>query len=227
MRWIALGLLGILVSTAVFSLETAETLLTGLKNDVVASFDWLFVGVASATLALVTLVGLHPRANVRLGPDDEEPEFSRFSWFAMLFSAGLASGLLYWAAAEPIIHHQGNPLLAGAGIAPASEAAVTTAIRITLLHWGFHGWAMYVLGGLAIAIYAYRHDRPLAIRSALFPILGPAWIDRWPGRAIDLLALLGTIFGVATSIGLSAASLNATLSPLVGLPVSVTVGDRK
>ena len=154
MRWIALGLLGMLVTISAISLDTAETLQIGLKNDVVASFDWLFVGVASRTLVLVTFIGLHPRANVRLGPDDEDPEFSRFSWFAMLFSAGLASGLLYWAAAEPIIHHQGNPFLASAGIEPASEAAVATAILITLLHWGFHGWGMYVLGGLAIAIYS-------------------------------------------------------------------------
>jgi choline/glycine/proline betaine transport protein len=223
LSWIALGLLGLLVLISVISLDIAETLLIGLKNDIVASFDWLFVGVASVTLFLVTLIGLHPRARIRLGPDDEKPEFSRFSWFAMLFSAGLASGLLYWAAAEPIIHHQGNPLLASAGIEPASEAAVKTAMRITLLHWGLHGWGMYVLGGLAIAIYSYRHGRPLAIRSALFPILGEAWIDRWPGRAVDLLALLGTVFGVATSIGLSAASLNATLSPLVGLPVTIPI----
>lgn len=223
MRWIALALLATLVSISVISLDTAENLLIGLKNDVVSSFDWLFVSLASAALVLVTLIGLHPRANIRLSHDHENPEFSRFSWFAMLFSAGLASGLLYWAAAEPIIHHQANPLLAAGGIEPASEAAVQTAMRITILHWGFHGWSLYVLGGLAISVYAYRHDRPLAIRSALFPILGEAWIDRWPGRSVDLLALLGTIFGVATSIGLSAASLNATLSPLVGLPVTIPI----
>lgn len=221
MRWIALALLAGQVALSIFSLETANALLIGLKDSVVSNFDWLFVFVANATLGLVLLLGLHPRANVRLGGEGDTPEFSRFSWFAMLFSAGLASGLLYWAAAEPILHHQNNPLLALGGIEPASEAAVASALRITIFHWGLHGWGMYVLCGLAIGVYSYRHNRPLTVRSALFPLLGERWIDRWPGRAVDLLALLGTVFGVATSIGLSAASLNATLSPLVGLSIAI------
>jgi choline/glycine/proline betaine transport protein len=209
------------VAFSIFAQQTANALLVGLKGEVVRYFDWLFVGVASATLGVVLFLGLHPRANVRLGKDGEAPEFSRFSWFAMLFSAGLASGLLYWAVAEPILHHSGSPILTHAGIAPSSDAAIASALRITIFHWGLHGWGMYVLGGLAIAIYSYRHGRPLTIRSALFGVLGERWVDRWPGRAVDLLALLGTVFGVATSIGLSASSLNATLFPLIGLGVAV------
>jgi choline/glycine/proline betaine transport protein len=167
-------------------------------------------------------LGVHPRANVRLGADDDLPEFSRFSWFAMLFSAGLASGLLYWAAAEPILHFQANPFFERDGIEPSTQAAVQTAMRITIFHWGLHGWGMYVIAGLAIGIYGYRHGRALTIRSALYPVLGERWVDRWPGQAVDLIALLGTVFGVATSIGLSAAALNATLAPLIGLDVSAS-----
>jgi choline/glycine/proline betaine transport protein len=222
MSRIALALLAAIVVLSVVSIETANGLLIGAKDAVVAYFDWLFVGVATGTLVLVVLLAVHPRANVRLGADDDLPEFSRFSWFAMLFSAGLASGLLYWAAAEPILHFQANPLLAREGIEAGTPAAVQTALRITIFHWGFHGWAMYVLGGLAIGVYSYRHGRPLTIRSALYPVLGPNWIDRWPGHAVDLIALLGTVFGVATSIGLSAAALNATLQPLAGLPVGIS-----
>ncbi|MCP4003856.1 MAG: BCCT family transporter [bacterium] len=212
----------LMASTASGSMfESANELLIGTKGEVVRYFDWFFIWVASAALFLVTALGFFPRANVRLGPADESPEFSRFSWLAMLFSAGLASGLLYWAVAEPIIHYQGNPLLEAAGGGP--DAAAASALRITVFHWGLHGWALYVLGGLAIAISSYRHGRPLTIRSALYPILGDRWIDRWPGRLADLIALVGTVFGVATSIGLSAAALNATLFAGFGLPVNSTM----
>jgi len=222
MSQIALALLAAVVALAVVSIDTANALLIGAKDYVVSYFDWLFIGVATGTLLLVAMFAVHPRANVRLGADDDLPEFSRFSWFAMLFSAGLASGLLYWAAAEPILHFQANPLLARDGIEAGTQAAVQTALRITIFHWGFHGWALYVLGGLAIGVYSYRHGRPLTIRSALYPVLGPNWIDRWPGHAVDLIALLGTVFGVATSIGLSSAALNATLQPLAGLPLNAS-----
>lgn len=222
MRWLALSLLTLLVAISAISIETASALLIGAKDQVVDYFDWLFVGVATGALLVVALLGIHPRANVRLGSDDEVPEFSRFSWFAMLFSAGLASGLLYWAAAEPILHFQANPFLDRDGIEPSTQAAVQTALRITIFHWGLHGWGLYVLGGLAIGIYGYRHGRALTIRSALYPVLGERWVDRWPGHAVDLIALLGTVFGVATSIGLSAAALNATLTPLIGLEVGAS-----
>ena len=222
MKWATLALLIVGVSLVFASIETANQLLTGLKDLVVARFDGLFVGVATATLALAIVLGVHPKANVRLGPDGVEPEFSRFSWFSMLLSAGLASGLLYWAAAEPILHFQGHPLLETNGIAPSSKAALGPALRMTIFHWGLHGWGMYVIGGLAISIYAYRHDRPLTVRSALYPLLGDRWIDRWPGRGVDVLALLGTVFGVATSVGLSAAGLNATLHSLIGLELDVS-----
>jgi choline/glycine/proline betaine transport protein len=210
-----------MLALAAVSIETANSLLIATKDDVVRSFDWLFVGVASGALGVVVLAGISPRANVTLGPDGDEPEFGRFAWFSMLFSAGLASGLLYWAAAEPLLHFQASPLLAQGGIAANSEAAVQSALRITIFHWGLHGWGMYVVGALAISIFAYRYNQPLRFRSALYPVLGPKWIKRWPGDLVDLLALLGTVFGVATSIGLSASSLNATLAPLLGITVDV------
>ncbi len=146
--------------------------------------------MASASFAIVAVLtlALHPRANLRLGPDDARPEFGTLAWFAMLFSAGLASGLLHWATAEPILHYQSNPFLAE-GEGPAA----TLAMRLTVLHWGLHGWALYVLAGLGMAIHAYRHGRPLAFRSALRPVLGPVWVDRWPGHCVDLVAVFGTI----------------------------------
>jgi choline/glycine/proline betaine transport protein len=221
LRVIALAILGLFLAIAFASVETANEILVTAKDSVVRYFDWLFVSVATGSLLFVVVLGIIPRANVRLGGPGSQPDFSRFSWFAMLFSAGLASGLLYWAAAEPVIHFQGNPLLVQAGVAASSEGAMGSALLITIFHWGLHGWGMYVMGALAISVYAYRHDRPLTIRTALYPLLGPTWIDRWPGRLVDLIALLGTVFGVATSIGLSASALNATLSSIVGISISV------
>ncbi|MFP6655612.1 MAG: BCCT family transporter, partial [Myxococcota bacterium] len=194
-------------------------LLMAARSWVVLRFDWLFVGVASFSVGAVALLAIVPQANVRLGPEDSRPEFSNLSWFAMLFSAGLASGLLYWATAEPILHFQANPLL-NPDSQPDAQA-VTTAMRITMLHWGLHGWAFYVLAALAIAVNSYRHNRPLTFRSALYPILGDKYIDRWPGLTIELIALFGTVCGVATSVGLSAASVNATLYALTDFAVNL------
>lgn len=216
---IAAGTVAFFLIGAMASIEAASSLLGAAKDAVIGSFDWLFVAVASLAVATVALLALHPRANVRLGPPDSRPEFGRLAWFAMLFSAGLASGLLYWATAEPILHHQGNPFLAELGAGAPPEAAVRTAMRLTVLHWGLHGWAFYVLCGLGIAIYGYRHGHPLSFRTAFHPVLGADRLGRWPGHTLDLIALFGTVCGVATSIGLSAGALNATLASLVGVTV--------
>jgi choline/glycine/proline betaine transport protein len=218
---IAVGVVAAFVGVAVLSIDTAGGVLVGAKDWVVHYFDWLFVGVATLALVVVGILAIHPRGNVRLGPPDSQPEFRRLSWFAMLFSAGLASGLLYWATAEPILHYQGNPLLAEQGGLPHSPEAVETALRLTVLHWGLHGWAFYVLVALGISIYSQRHDLPLTFRSALYPVLGPKYIHRWPGLTVDLIALFGTVCGVATSIGISAAAMNATLGSLFGLDVNL------
>jgi choline/glycine/proline betaine transport protein len=205
------------LAAAAVSMEAVSEALVATKEWVIRGFDWLFVASASLAIVGVLVLALHPRANVRLGPDDARPEFGTLAWLAMLFSAGLASGLLYWATAEPVLHYQGNPFLeAGEG------APHTLAMRLTVLHWGLHGWAFYVLAGLGMAIYAYRHGRPLAFRTALRPVLGPVWVDRWPGRCVDLVAVFGTVAGVATSIGISSAGLNATLGSLFALDVSVS-----
>ena len=218
---VAAALVVLFVLGAAWSIETTGATLIATKGAVVRHFDWLFVFAANGCLFLVALLAIHPRANVRLGAPDERPEFSNLAWFAMLFSAGLASGVLYWAAAEPILHARDSPFLEQAGVAPGSEGAAEVALRVTVLHWGLHGWAFYVVAALAIAVYSHRHGRPLTFHSALVGAFGPRWVERGPGRAIDLTALLGTICGVATSIGLSAAGMNATLRSLFGIETSL------
>jgi len=216
---LAFAVVAVFVIGSVSSIGTVSAGLIGTKDWVIQHFDWLFVWVATGSVLVVALLAIHPRANVRLGPEDSTPEFTNLAWFAMLFSAGLASGILYWATAEPILHFEANPFWPGDG---DREGALSTALRLTVMHWGLHGWSFYVLAALAISIYSYRHGVPLSFRAALYPLLGPKHIDRWPGVAVDLLALFGTVCGVATSIGLSAASLNATLGGLVGLDVTVS-----
>jgi choline/glycine/proline betaine transport protein len=214
---IAVSIVVLVVLAAVLSIEQASALLAASKAFVVFHFDTLFVATANLSLVCLIVLALHPSAAQRLGKETDRPEFSRPAWFAMLFSAGLASGLLYWATAEPLIHFRSNPLIPPDA---AWDDRVQVAIRITMVHWGLHGWALYVVVALALALPSYRQGRPLAFRTVLYPLLGDAWIDRWPGRLVDLVAVFGTICGVATSIGLSATSMNSTLSALSGIEVS-------
>ncbi len=203
------------------NLEIASDVFIGARDYVVATFDWFFTGVASVCLLSAFWIGVDHRFNVRLGHDHERPEFSNLAWFAMLFSAGLASGVLYWATAEPILHFQGNPHLAMEGAAPMTPQAAQTAVTLTIFHWGLHGWGFYVVTGLAIAYFAFRRDMPLALRSALYPVLGDH-IHRWPGYLVDLIGVIGTVFGVATSIGLAVGGMNAAMSELFGIEINVT-----
>ena len=138
----------VFVGFAALDTEQAAVVFLAMRDDVVARFDLLFNWTVSFVLLLVIATCLHPRAKVRLGKDDELPEFSYLAWFAMLFSAGLASGLLYWGTAEPVTHMLDNPFLEMRGQMPGSPEAAVTAVTLTAFHWGFHGWGLYVLVGL-------------------------------------------------------------------------------
>ena len=174
--------------------------------------------------------------DVKLGKDDEEPDFSTFSWICMLFSAGLGSGLIYWGVAEPMFHIADNPYLTREGVEPGSVEAASMAIRITNFHWGLHGWALYVLVGLSLAYFAYRKGLPLTLRSAFYPVLKEKIYGPW-GHLIDLIGVFGTIFGLATSLGLGvtpiAAGLenlgwmsNTTTNQLILVAIITCVGHR-
>jgi choline/glycine/proline betaine transport protein len=137
------------------------------------------------------------------------------SWLAMLFSAGMGIGLMFYSVAEPLYHLAEPPH----GAVPGSEAAYEDAIATTFLHWGLHAWGIYALTGLALAYFAFNRNMPLSIRSAFAPLLGDR-VYRWPGHVIDVLASVATLFGVATSLGLGAQQVNAGLNQLLDLPVS-------
>jgi len=190
--------------------KLAYTLFTGSQDWIITHLGWfLRLGVAIFLLASLGLA-LGRSGRIRLAPrDDERPEFPRGSWLAMLFSAGMGIGLLFYGVAEPILHY------GDAG--EAGREAARSALRLSLFHWGLHAWGIYALAGLALGYFHHRRGMPLAMRSTLSPLLGP-WTHRWPGKLVDVLAVFGTLFGLATSLGLGAMQINRGLARLLGAP---------
>ena len=191
------------------------------KSFISSTLDWFYVAVVSGVLFFVLWLMFSRFGNVKLGKDNEKPDFSTFSWVCMLFSAGLASGLIYWGVAEPMYHIQDNPFMLRQGVEPNSVDAAIIAIRITIFHWGFHGWALYVLVGLSLAYFSYRRGLPLSLRSALYPVLKDRIYGVW-GHIVDLLCVFGTIFGLATSLGLGVVAIGNGLGNLGWLPNTTT-----
>lgn len=197
--------------------EGARVLFLGLQDRIVGTWGWLFVGATAGFLAFAIWCALGARGRLVLGLAGERPAFSLGSWFAMLFSAGMGIGIMFYGVAEPILHYASPP--AGAAETPA---AARQAMTITFFHWGLHAWGVYAVMGLAISYFGHRLGLPLAIRSTLHPLLGDR-IHGWMGHAVDVFAVFGTLFGLATSLGLGAMQINAGLSRLFGVPDSVAV----
>lgn len=201
--------------------DEAETAFTNLRNSIGETVGWWYVLVVTTFLIFSFWVALSKAGNIRLGRDDERPEFSLFSWFAMLFSAGTGIGLVFWGVAEPLNHMMSPPEIADveAGTAEAGR----TAIGQALFHWGLHAWGIYVVVGLGLAYMSFRRGRPLSVRWLLEPIFGRRLIESWIGHAIDVFAIVGTIFGVATSLGQGVLQIQAGLAHLGWFEPSDTV----
>jgi choline/glycine/proline betaine transport protein len=193
--------------------EASDALFASGKDFIINSMDWFYVFVVNVALFFVFWLMISRFGDVKLGKPEDEPDFSTFSWICMLFSAGLGSGLIYWGVAEPMYHMQESPFLARDGIEPGSVDAAVSAVRVTIFHWGLHGWGLYVLVGLSLAYFAYRRDLPLTLRTALYPVLKEKIYGPW-GHVIDLVGVFGTIFGLATSLGLGATPIAAGIENL-------------
>lgn len=194
--------------------EQASAIFGVLKNYIILGLNWYYIGVVAFFLFFVIWLLFGHYGDIRLGDDDERPEFSYFAWFAMLFSAGMGIGLVFWSIAEPITHFQNNPFTEG-----MTPEAAQTAMRLTFLHWGLHPWAIYVIVGLSLSYFAYRKKLPLTIRSSLYPVIGER-IYGPIGHTADVLAVFGTVFGLATSLGLGAQQMNTGLNLMFGISVS-------
>jgi choline/glycine/proline betaine transport protein len=182
-----------------------ESVLTNLQTDLVTNLSWWFVALVTGFVAFSIWIALSPMGKVVLGKDDEEPEFGLGSWFAMLFAAGMGIGLVFYGVAEPLYHFAGPP--PGTGGDEALQAR--TAFDVTYLHWGLHAWAIYVVVGLAMAYAIHRKGRPVSIRWALEPLIGTKWANSFVGDVIDVVAVVGTLFGVATSLGIGVTQIGA------------------
>lgn len=189
----------------------ASRLFPRLLAAISAHGGWLYVGSVAAFLALALGLLASPARGIPLGPDDATPVFGRLTWFSMLFSAGMGIGLVFYGVAEPMMHYAALP-----GTAAPSPESAARAVPVTLFHWGLHAWAIYAVMGLAIAYFSFRKGLPLAIRSCLQPLLGER-IHGAPGHVVDILAVFGTLFGLATSLGLGAMQVSAGLEEVFGI----------
>ena len=183
-----------------------------------STFDWVFMGAGNLFVLFCLLLLATPLGRVRLGGPDARPDYSAWSWFAMLFAAGIGIGLMFFGVAEPIAHLQNPPL----GVDAADTAAAhRLAIASAIFHWGVHPWAMFAVVALALAFAAYNLGLPLTLRSAFYPVLGKAVWGRF-GHLIDVLAVFAALFGLATSLGLGAEQTAAGLAHLFGVPATDT-----
>jgi choline/glycine/proline betaine transport protein len=197
---------------AVVAPDQAATTIGTLVTWASKTFGWFYILLATAVLGFVLFLALSRHGHKRLGPAHSTPRYSTFTWAAMLFAAGIGTDLMFFAVAEPVTQYLAPPVGAGETVDAAREATVWT-----LFHYGISGWAMYALMGLSLAYASYRLGLPLAIRSALYPLFGRR-VDGRLGDAVDLAAVLGTIFGVATSLGIGVVQLNFGLLLLFGIP---------
>ena len=197
--------------------EYASSIYNSAQNFIASKLSWYYIGVMSFMLFFSVWLIFSRYGNIRVGKDTDRPEFGYFSWFSMLFGAGIGIGILFWSIAEPIYHFQSNPLIAESQQQTAEAAQV--AMRIAIFHWGLHGWALFSVIGMALAYFSYRKGLPLSIRSCLYPLFGER-IYGPIGHAADLLAVFGTVFGIATSLGLGAQQMNAGLAYLFGIEIS-------
>ncbi|GAA3708190.1 choline BCCT transporter BetT [Zhihengliuella alba] len=197
---------------AILDRESADAVIFAVVGWVGGTFGWYYTLLVVAVLAFVVYVAVTKVGKTRLGPDHSRPAFNLFTWTAMLFAAGIGVDLMFFSVAEPITQYMQPPRGEGETIEAARQAMVWT-----LFHYGILGWGLYALMGMALAYFAYRHNLPLSIRSALYPIIGKR-IHGAAGHAVDIAAMLGTIFGIATSLGIGVAQLNYGLYFMFGLP---------
>ncbi|MGF1473606.1 MAG: BCCT family transporter [Rubrobacteraceae bacterium] len=175
------------------------------------TLGWLYILTVTFLVVFVVVVGFSRYGKLRLGPDDARPEYGNYAWFAMLFTAGIGSVLMFFGVAGPVSHYASNPM----GISNQADRA-QAAINFELYHYGLHAWGVFGLVGLTLGYFAYRRGMPLRIRSAFYPVLGDR-INGPIGHAIDIFTVLGTVFGVAVTLGVAGSQVNVGISRLTGI----------
>ncbi|MEO0467158.1 MAG: BCCT family transporter [Pseudomonadota bacterium] len=199
--------------------ELASTALSGARDWTINTFDWFFVITVNLVFLFCVGLGISPLGRIRLGGEEAKPEFSTRSWLAMLFAAGVGIGMVFYGAAEPLAYYTdwaGTPL----DVTPNTPEAEKLAFAATIFHWGVTPWAVYAIVGLALAYFTFNKGLPLTIRSTFYPLLGER-VWGWPGHIIDTLAVIATLFGLATSLGLGAKQAASGLEFLFGIEANL------
>ena len=209
--WTSTCLIVFFVAFSLVNLAQMKEVFDAVRAAITDRAGWLFVGAVNIYLAIVVYLLMSRYGSIRLGGANAEPEFSTWGWLAMLFSAGMGIGLVFWSVAEPIYHFSVPPWGE-----PKTPAAAELAMGITFFHWGLHAWGLYALMALGLAYFAFNRGLPLTIRSVFYPLLGER-IHGWIGNLIDILAAVATLFGLATSLGLGAQQVNAGLDYLFSI----------
>ena len=197
--------------------EQANQVIINILNWVSRTFSWYYLLAATLYLVFIIFIACSRYGEIKLGPKHSKPEFSLLSWSAMLFSAGIGIDLMFFSVAEPLSHYMNPPVGEGETFEAARQSMVWT-----LFHYGLTGWSMYALIGVALGYFSYRYNLPLTIRSALYPIFGKR-INGPIGHTVDTAAVLGTIFGIATTCGIGVVQLNYGLHVLFGLPENIWI----
>ncbi|MDP6909131.1 MAG: BCCT family transporter, partial [Flavobacteriales bacterium] len=211
------ALISVFVTLTILNQDTVGELFGNVQAFISEKFGWLYVGAVNIILVFVVYLGFSRFRNIRIGGERCEPEFSTFAWLSMLFNAGIGLVLMFYSVAEPVLHFSNPPYGE-----PGTLEAAKNALNISYLHWGFHGWTVYALMGLAIAFFAYNKGLPLGIRWILYPLLG----DRLKGpigHFIDVMAVVATMFGLATTLGLGIQHINSGMNYLFGLAQSANI----
>jgi choline/glycine/proline betaine transport protein len=215
--FVAAGLIFVGVFFTILAGDAAVNLFSGIKNWMCNYTGWFLVLTMNVVLATCIGIMVSPLGKLRIGGSDAEPEFSYLSWFAMLFSAGMGIGLLFYGVAEPMFHYVANPLSE-----PGTIESAKVAMELTYLHWGLHPWGIYALIGLGLAFFGFNEGLPLSIRNVFYPILKER-IYGGLGNTIDILATISCLYGVATSLAFGVQQVNAGLAHLFGIPQNAVV----
>ena len=212
-------LVAFILLTLMFKQDAGEFFKAALGG-ITSTMGWFLILVANIFILAAAFFAFSRFGRIRIGGKDAKPEFSTPAWYAMLLSAGMGIGLMFWSVGEPMYHYDSPSPMFG-NIAAQSPEAAQAAMGVTYFHWGLHPWAIYAIVGLGLAFFAYNRGLPLTIRSIFYPLLGERIYGFW-GNLIDVLSVLATLVGLATSLGLGVKQINAGLNALFGMGISTT-----